>query len=192
MFTLDDMCPLSRITSSKVLPVEHSSSVSTSVDVVVSSRFTEMPVTSYKRKARKAPDVSVRCSHHDDVCSYQFRPRSSDNKKSGVHIMMMSVYISSGLVLQTTRKVSQGRTIADSYAETSKDQEYFIMNLEHTQKRDPAVNIDWWLHARMVVLDHFMPFIDQFREGVYNFPDILTKEINEFERLFDDLDAEYK
>nr|GEW74633.1 myb-binding protein 1A-like protein [Tanacetum cinerariifolium] len=22
------------------------------------------------------------CSHHDDVCSYQFRPRSSDNKKS--------------------------------------------------------------------------------------------------------------
>nr|GEY40130.1 hypothetical protein [Tanacetum cinerariifolium] len=23
-----------------------------------------------------------RCSHHDDVCSYQFRPRSSDNKKS--------------------------------------------------------------------------------------------------------------
>nr|GEX12016.1 hypothetical protein [Tanacetum cinerariifolium] len=45
---------------------------------------------------------------------------------------------------------------------------------EHTQKRDPAVNIDWWLHARMVVLDHFMPFIDQFRE------------------VFDDLDAEYK
>nr|GFB82810.1 hypothetical protein [Tanacetum cinerariifolium] len=63
---------------------------------------------------------------------------------------------------------------------------------EHTQKRDPAVNIDWWLHARMVVLDHFMPFIDQFKEGVYNFADILTKEINEFERLFDDLDAEYK
>nr|GFB02616.1 hypothetical protein [Tanacetum cinerariifolium] len=63
---------------------------------------------------------------------------------------------------------------------------------EHTQKRDPVVNIDWWLHARMVVLDHFMPFIDQFREGVYNFADILTKEINEFERLFDDLDVEYK
>nr|GEV70896.1 hypothetical protein [Tanacetum cinerariifolium] len=63
---------------------------------------------------------------------------------------------------------------------------------EHTQKRDPAVNIDWWLHTRMVVLDHFMTFIDQFREGVYNFADILTKEINEFERLFDDLDAEYK
>nr|GFC70732.1 hypothetical protein [Tanacetum cinerariifolium] len=59
MFTLDDMCPLNRITSFKVLPVEHSSSVSTSVDVVVSSRFIEMPVTSYKRKARKAPDVSV-------------------------------------------------------------------------------------------------------------------------------------
>nr|GEY30243.1 hypothetical protein [Tanacetum cinerariifolium] len=50
--------------------------------VFTSSRFAEMPVTSYKRKARKAPDVSVRCSHHDDVCSYQFRPRSSDNKKS--------------------------------------------------------------------------------------------------------------
>nr|GEZ21015.1 hypothetical protein [Tanacetum cinerariifolium] len=82
MFTLDDMRPLNRITSSKVLPVEHSSSVSTSVDVVVSSRFTEMPVTSYKCKARKALDVSVRCSHHDDVCSYQFRPRSSNNKKS--------------------------------------------------------------------------------------------------------------
>nr|GEY54164.1 ribonuclease H-like domain-containing protein [Tanacetum cinerariifolium] len=65
-------------------------------------------------------------------------------------------------------------------------------NMEHTQKRDPAVNIDWWLHARMVVLDHFMPFIDQFREGVYNFADILTKENNAFERLFDDLDAEYK
>nr|GFC37711.1 hypothetical protein [Tanacetum cinerariifolium] len=48
-----------KITSSKVLPVEHSSSVSTSMDVVVSSRFTEMPVTSYKRKARKAPDMSV-------------------------------------------------------------------------------------------------------------------------------------
>nr|GFC84433.1 hypothetical protein [Tanacetum cinerariifolium] len=63
---------------------------------------------------------------------------------------------------------------------------------EHTQKRDLTVNIDWWLHARMVVLDHFMPFIDQFREGVYNFADILTKEINEFERLFDDLDAKYK
>nr|GEV81066.1 hypothetical protein [Tanacetum cinerariifolium] len=63
---------------------------------------------------------------------------------------------------------------------------------EHTQKRDPAVNIDWWLHARMVVLDHFMPFIDQFREGVYNFADIHTKEINEFKRLFDDLDTEYK
>nr|GEX51768.1 hypothetical protein [Tanacetum cinerariifolium] len=59
MFTLDDMCPLNRITSSKILPVEHSSSVSTSMDVVVSSMFTEMPVTSYKRKARKAPDVSV-------------------------------------------------------------------------------------------------------------------------------------
>nr|GFB65372.1 hypothetical protein [Tanacetum cinerariifolium] len=73
MFTLDDMCPLNRITPSKVLPVEHSSSVSTSVDVVVSSRFTEMLVTSYKRK--------------------------------GVHIMMMSVHISSGLVLQTTRRV---------------------------------------------------------------------------------------
>nr|GEW53918.1 hypothetical protein [Tanacetum cinerariifolium] len=29
-------------------------------------------------------------------------------------------------------------------------------------------------------------------EGVYNFADILTKEINEVERLFDDLDAEYK
>nr|GEW81338.1 hypothetical protein [Tanacetum cinerariifolium] len=66
----------------QVLPVEHSSSISTSMNVVVSSRFTEMPVTSYKRKAKKAPDVSVRCSHHDDVCSYQFRPRSSDNKKS--------------------------------------------------------------------------------------------------------------
>nr|GFA30250.1 hypothetical protein [Tanacetum cinerariifolium] len=37
-----------------------------------------------------------------------------------------------------------------------------------------------------------MPFIDQFREGVYNFADILTTEINEFKRLFDDLDAEYK
>nr|GFC27621.1 hypothetical protein [Tanacetum cinerariifolium] len=48
-----------KITSSKVLPVEHSSSISTSVDVVVSSRFTEMPVTSYKRKARKALDVSI-------------------------------------------------------------------------------------------------------------------------------------
>nr|GFA72746.1 hypothetical protein [Tanacetum cinerariifolium] len=59
-------------------------------------------------------------------------------------------------------------------------------------EKETAINIDWWLHARMVVLDHFMPFIDQFREGVYNFADILTKEINEFERLFDDLDAEYK
>nr|GEW72039.1 integrase, catalytic region, zinc finger, CCHC-type, peptidase aspartic, catalytic [Tanacetum cinerariifolium] len=28
---------------------------------------------------------------------------------------------------------SKGRTIADSYAETSKDQEYFIMNLEHSK-----------------------------------------------------------
>nr|GEZ21014.1 hypothetical protein [Tanacetum cinerariifolium] len=37
-----------------------------------------------------------------------------------------------------------------------------------------------------------MPFIDQFREEVCNFADILTKETNEFERLFDDLDAEYK
>nr|GEZ36995.1 hypothetical protein [Tanacetum cinerariifolium] len=62
---------------------------------------------------------------------------------------------------------------------------------EDTQKRDPAVNIDWWLHARMVVLDHFMPFIDLFRKGVYNFADILKKEINEFEKIFDDLAAEY-
>nr|GFA33188.1 retrovirus-related Pol polyprotein from transposon TNT 1-94 [Tanacetum cinerariifolium] len=86
--------------------------------------------------------------------------------KLGVHIMMMSVHISSGLVLQTTRKVyvlvrfifegreifygnpdhkplgkyvakktavpnsrSQGRTIADSDAETIKDHGYFILNL---------------------------------------------------------------
>nr|GFB02816.1 hypothetical protein [Tanacetum cinerariifolium] len=71
-------CALSSEEEKSSVPVEHSSSVSTSMDVVVSSRFTKMPVTSYKRKARKAPG----CSHHDDVCSYQFRPRSSDNKKS--------------------------------------------------------------------------------------------------------------
>nr|GFB22620.1 hypothetical protein [Tanacetum cinerariifolium] len=82
----------------KVLPVEHSSSISTSVDVVVSSRFTEMTVTSYKRKARKAPDVSVST----------FRPRSSDNKKS-VRV--------SALYLQRKRNLlSEGRTVADSIA----------------------------------------------------------------------------
>nr|GFB24941.1 hypothetical protein [Tanacetum cinerariifolium] len=62
---------------------------------------------------------------------------------------------------------------------------------EHTQKRDLAVNIDWWLHARMVVLDHFMPFIDMFRKRVYDFAEILKKEVKEFEHIFDDLAAEY-
>nr|GFA43718.1 hypothetical protein [Tanacetum cinerariifolium] len=58
-------------------------------------------------------------------------------------------------------------------------------------KRDHAVNIKWWLHARMVVLDHFMPFIDMFRKRVYDFAEILKKEVKEFEHIFDDLAAEY-
>nr|GFD16157.1 hypothetical protein [Tanacetum cinerariifolium] len=62
---------------------------------------------------------------------------------------------------------------------------------EHTQKRDPAVDIDWWLHACMVVLDHFMPFIGMFRKRVYDFAEILKKEVKEFEHIFDDLAAEY-
>nr|GFB32432.1 hypothetical protein [Tanacetum cinerariifolium] len=43
----------------KVLHVEHSSSVSTSVDVVVSSRFADVPITCYQRQGRKAIPVSV-------------------------------------------------------------------------------------------------------------------------------------
>nr|GEZ89687.1 hypothetical protein [Tanacetum cinerariifolium] len=62
---------------------------------------------------------------------------------------------------------------------------------EHTQKRDHAINIDWWLHARMVVLDHFMPFIDMFRKRVYDFAEILKKEVKVFEHIFDDLAAKY-
>nr|GFD12656.1 hypothetical protein [Tanacetum cinerariifolium] len=62
MFTLDDMCPLNRITSSKVLPVEHSSSISTSDNVAVSSRFVDVPITCYQRQGRKAiPVVFTSC-----------------------------------------------------------------------------------------------------------------------------------
>nr|GFD24610.1 hypothetical protein [Tanacetum cinerariifolium] len=57
MFTLVDMCPLNRITSSKVLPVEHSSSVSTSETVAVPSRFVDVPITCYQRQGRKAIPV---------------------------------------------------------------------------------------------------------------------------------------
>nr|GFB24989.1 hypothetical protein [Tanacetum cinerariifolium] len=72
--------------------------------------------------------------------------------------------------------------------EPSHDQVYWQPPKE---KRDPVVNIDWWLHARMVVLDHFMPFIDMFRKRVYDFAEILKKEVKEFEHIFDDLAAEY-
>nr|GEV46750.1 retrovirus-related Pol polyprotein from transposon TNT 1-94 [Tanacetum cinerariifolium] len=57
MFTLDDMCPL-RITSSKVLPVEHLSCVSTSDTVAVPSRFVDVPITCYRRQGRKAIPVT--------------------------------------------------------------------------------------------------------------------------------------
>nr|GFB85168.1 integrase, catalytic region, zinc finger, CCHC-type, peptidase aspartic, catalytic [Tanacetum cinerariifolium] len=53
MFTLDDMCPLNSITSSKVLHVEHSSSVSTSDTIAVPSRFVDVPITCYQRQGRK-------------------------------------------------------------------------------------------------------------------------------------------
>nr|GFA06873.1 hypothetical protein [Tanacetum cinerariifolium] len=59
MFTLDDMCPLNRITSSKVLPVEPSSCVSTSDTVAVPSRFIDIPITCYQRQGRKAIPVFV-------------------------------------------------------------------------------------------------------------------------------------
>nr|GFB33192.1 SURP and G-patch domain-containing protein 1-like protein [Tanacetum cinerariifolium] len=48
-------------------------------------------------------------SHHDDVCSYQFRPRSLDNKKS--------VRVSTLYLRRKRNLLSEGRTVADSIAD---------------------------------------------------------------------------
>ncbi|GJT14674.1 putative ribonuclease H-like domain-containing protein [Tanacetum coccineum] len=61
-FTLGDTCPLTRITKSKVVPLEKSGSVSTSEptnNVIVTPRFSKKPLTSYKHKDRKLKDTST-------------------------------------------------------------------------------------------------------------------------------------
>nr|GFA21038.1 hypothetical protein [Tanacetum cinerariifolium] len=57
MFTLDDMCQLNRIISSKVLLVEHSSSVSTSDTIAVPLKHNVKTT----KKVWKAKVVTVRC-----------------------------------------------------------------------------------------------------------------------------------
>ena len=43
----------------------------------------------------------------------------------------------------------------------------------------------------MVLLEHYILFIDMFRKSVHDFDEIFKKEVNEFENVFDDLAAEY-
>ncbi|GJT19062.1 hypothetical protein Tco_0877768 [Tanacetum coccineum] len=61
-FSLGDTCPLTRNTKPEVVPLEKSGSVSTSEpdnNVTVIPRFSEKPLTSYKRKDRKTKDTST-------------------------------------------------------------------------------------------------------------------------------------
>ncbi|GKD38444.1 hypothetical protein Tco_1258651 [Tanacetum coccineum] len=61
-FTLGDTCPLTRITKPEVVPLEKSGSISTSEpanNVIVTSRFSKKPLTSYERKDRKLKDTST-------------------------------------------------------------------------------------------------------------------------------------
>ncbi|GJW85501.1 retrotransposon protein, putative, ty1-copia subclass [Tanacetum coccineum] len=61
-FTLGNTCPLTRITKPEVVPLEKSGSVSTSEpanNVIVTPRFSEKPLTSYKCKDRKLKDIST-------------------------------------------------------------------------------------------------------------------------------------
>nr|GEW99165.1 hypothetical protein [Tanacetum cinerariifolium] len=49
------------------------------VELIKGSRGSNLYTISIEDKMKSSP---IWCSHHDDVCSYQFRPRSLDNKKS--------------------------------------------------------------------------------------------------------------
>ncbi|GKB52777.1 hypothetical protein Tco_0903530 [Tanacetum coccineum] len=69
-FTLGDTCPLTRITKPEVVPLEKSGSVSTSKpanNVIVTPRFSNKPLTSYKRKDGKLKDTSTGSPHNAET-----------------------------------------------------------------------------------------------------------------------------
>nr|GEY19564.1 hypothetical protein [Tanacetum cinerariifolium] len=63
---------------------------------------------------------------------------------------------------------------------------------QHTKNKHPSVSHECFNHTQQAVETQFLPFLNMFKKLVYQFKEFLVKEVKEFEKIFDELDDEYK
>nr|GEW27487.1 hypothetical protein [Tanacetum cinerariifolium] len=62
---------------------------------------------------------------------------------------------------------------------------------QHTKNKHASVSHECFNHTQQAVETQFLPFLNMFKKLVYQFEEVLVKEVKEFEKIFDELDDEY-
>nr|GEW72171.1 hypothetical protein [Tanacetum cinerariifolium] len=63
---------------------------------------------------------------------------------------------------------------------------------QHTKNKHPSVSHECFNHTQQAIETQFLPFLNMFKKLVYQFEEVLVKEVKEFEKIFDELDDEYE
>nr|GEY61490.1 retrovirus-related Pol polyprotein from transposon TNT 1-94 [Tanacetum cinerariifolium] len=63
---------------------------------------------------------------------------------------------------------------------------------QHMKNKHPSVSHECFNHTQQAVETKFLPFLNMFKKLVYQFEEVLVKEVKEFEKIFDELDDEYE
>nr|GEX01949.1 retrovirus-related Pol polyprotein from transposon TNT 1-94 [Tanacetum cinerariifolium] len=63
---------------------------------------------------------------------------------------------------------------------------------QHTKNKHPSVSHECFNHTQQAIETQFLPFLNMFKKLVYQFEEVLVKEVKEFEKFFDELDDEYE
>nr|GEU28943.1 hypothetical protein [Tanacetum cinerariifolium] len=62
---------------------------------------------------------------------------------------------------------------------------------QHTKNKHPSVSHECFNHTQQAVETQFLPFLNMFKKLIYQFEEVLVKEVKEFKKIFDELDDEY-
>nr|GEU62421.1 copia protein [Tanacetum cinerariifolium] len=66
-----------------------------------------------------------------------------------------------------------------------------LIIFQHTKNKHPLVSHECFNHTQQAIETQFLPFLNMFKKLVYQFEEVLVKDVKEFEKIFDELDDEY-
>nr|GEU34445.1 hypothetical protein [Tanacetum cinerariifolium] len=63
---------------------------------------------------------------------------------------------------------------------------------QHTKNKHPLVSHECFNHTQYAIETQFLPFLNMFKKLVYQFEEVLVKEVKEFEKIFDEYEQGVK